>query len=90
MADGPPKVKAEEFIVPTRENFLRALKLDRPELAAVKAALDKGDVEAAGRTYIAYFRAREIHPPVAPNWSAMKRNPDYNTSRADSCLAGLF
>ncbi len=88
MADGPPKVKAEQFIVPTREDFLRALKLDTPELAAVKAALDRGDIEAAGKAYIAYFRAREIHPPVAPNWSAMKRNPDYNTSRAASCLAG--
>ncbi len=82
----PPK--AEDFILPTREEFLRKLKLEKPELAAVKAALDKGDVEAAGKAYIAYFRTKEISGPMLTDWSVIRRNPDYNTSRADSFLAG--
>ena len=86
IGQGPPQ--AEGFIVPTREDFLRGLKLEKPELAAVKAALDNGDVEAAGKAYTGYFRTREIRPPVAPNWPALGRNREYNTSGADAYLAG--
>ncbi len=81
-------VKAEDFIFPDREAFLRQLKLESPKLAAVKAALDKGDVEAAGKAYIAYFRARDISSTMLTDWSAVARDPRYNTSRADSLLAG--
>ncbi len=86
IGQGPPQ--AEDFIVPDTATLLSDLKLEKPELATVKAALDKGDVEAAAKAYIAYFRTREIEPPVAPNWSAMERNPEYNTSGADAYLAG--
>jgi len=85
-AQGPPQ--ADAFIVPTREAFLRGLKLEQPELAAVKAALDQGDVEAAAQAYLAYFRTRALEPPVAPDWSTLERNPEYNTSLADALLAG--
>jgi len=86
MSEGPPQ--ADDFILADRAALLHGLKLEQPELAAVKAALDKGDVEAAGKAYIAYFRTREIEPPRAPNWSLLERNPQYNTSGADAYLAG--
>ena len=88
LAGGPPKVKAEEFIVPTREDFLRGLKLEQPELAAVKAALDKGDVEAAGKAYIAHFRTRDISFALFTQWATMTPKPECDTKYADNCLAG--
>ena len=75
--------KAEQFIVPTRGAFLRGLKLDSPELPAVKAALDNGDIEAAGKAYIAYFRTKEIASLLVIDWAGRKRNPDCDTSVAD-------
>ncbi len=88
MAGGPPKVKAEEFIVPTREDFLRKLKLEQPELAAVKAALDKGDIEAAGKAYVAHFRTTDIAFALFEPWETMTPKPEYDTKFADNCLAG--
>jgi len=85
---GQPKVNAEEFIVPTREDFLRGLKLEQPELAAVKAALDRGDVAAAGKAYIAHFRARDISLALFKPWDTLTPNPEYDTIFADNCLAG--
>ena len=85
---GQPKVNAEEFIVPTREDFLRGLKLEQPELAAVKAALDRGDVAAAGKAYIAHFRARDISLALFKPWDTLTPNPEYDTKFADNCLAG--
>ena len=73
-----------------REAFLRLLDLERPELAAVKEALDAGNVEAAGAAYVEHFRTLEIDPVLVPDWRGRRRNPDADTSRADGLLAGDF
>ncbi len=84
----PPKANAEEFIVPTREDFLRGLNLEKPELAAVKAALDNGDVEAAGEAYIAHFRAMSISSPLVTDWDAIERDPEYSRKSAERIVGG--
>ena len=81
-------ISAEEFVLPDREAFLRGLDLTRPELTAVNAALERGDVEAAGRACAAHFRARPFASPLLTDWSALTRNPDFEASRADGLLAG--
>lgn len=78
------------LIVSDREAFLHLLDLDRPELAAVKDALDAGDVEAAGAAYMERFREMEIAPALFTQWREKARNPEVNTSRADGLLAGDF
>ncbi|MFO7946073.1 MAG: alginate lyase family protein [Armatimonadota bacterium] len=88
LADGPPKVAEEDFIVPTREDFLRRLKLQKPELAPVKAALDRGDVEAATNAYIAHFRQSDISFSLFEPWDTLTRDPEYDTGFADDCLDG--
>lgn len=88
MTGGPPKVKAEEFIVPTREALLRKLKLEKPELAAVKAALGKGDIEAAGKAYLAHFRTQDISFALFEPWQTRTPDPKCDTKFADNCLAG--
>lgn len=75
-------------MLPDCQAFLRGLDLTRPELAAVKAALERGDVEAAGRAYVARFRARPFPSPLLTDWDALARNPNFDTSRADGLLAG--
>ncbi len=86
IGQGPPQ--AEDFIVADTEALLSGLKLEKVELAAVKAALDKGDVDGAANAYIAYFRTKEMSSPVLKDWSAMKRNPKYNRAGVDRYLAG--
>ncbi len=78
------------FIVPDREAFLRLLDLEEPELAPVKTALDAGDLAAAEAAYVAYFRTKDLPSPLLTDWSAITRNPQYNTSRADGLLEGHF
>lgn len=82
--------KAEDFVVADRMAFLKCLDLTMPELARVKAALDRNDVAAAAAAYIAHFRAREIPSPLLIDWAEITRNPGYNTSRADGLMAGHF
>ena len=82
--------RAEDFIVPTRKAFLNCLDLNRPELAPIRAALERDDVDAAAAAYIAHFRTKGISSPLLKNWAAMSRNPKYRTSRADDLLAGHF
>jgi hypothetical protein len=88
--EGQPKVKAEEFIVPTREDFLRGLKLEQPELAAVKAALDRGDIDKATVAYISYFRTKAITSPLITDWSAVERDAGYKNQRAEDFLKGFI
>jgi len=65
---------AERFIVAGREAFMNALKLDRPELAEVKANLERGDVAAAERAYIKYFRSKPIpKSPALIDWDSVQR-----------------
>lgn len=76
-----------DFIVP-RASFVRLLDLDKPELAAVKAALDKDDVAGAETAYVAYFRARTLETPLLTNWSAVAQVPNWRRDYADRTLAG--
>lgn len=81
--------RAERFVLPDRETFLRRLELSRPDLGPVRAALGRGDVEGAGRAYAAHFRRRRFDlPAAAPDWSAKKPDPRADTARADRILAG--
>jgi len=73
-----------------REAFLRLLDLERPELAAVREALDAGDIQAAGAAYVEHFRTLDIDPVLVPDWRKRTRNPNADTSRADGLLAGDF
>jgi hypothetical protein len=77
------------FLVP-REQFLRQLDLARPELAAVKQALDANDVAGAERAFIAYWRTRPLQSPFLTDWDAITRNPAYKNSRSEAALAGHF
>ena len=84
----PPKVEAEELIVATREASLRKLELDEPELAAVKAALGKRDIETAGKAYLAHLRPRAISFALFDPWETRTPDPKCDTKFADNCLAG--
>ena len=54
-----------------------------PELAAVKAEVDAGDIAGAKAALLAHFRARkDARRPV--------RDPDYDTTLADNILEGRF
>lgn len=72
----------------SREAFLNGLDLDRPELAAVKAALQEGDADAAAAAYVAHFRAKEVSSSLLTDWATIERKPKCNTSSADDLLAG--
>jgi len=78
------------FVAGGREAFLRRLDLDRPELAAVRAALDAGDVDAAGAAWIEHFQAMPIDTALLTDWAGRARAADYDTARADDLLAGRF
>ena len=88
MATSNARISAEEFVLPNREAFLRALDLSRPGLTAVKAAMDRGDLSAAGGAFVARFRARALDAPLLTDWSARVPNPQFETSHADGLLAG--
>ncbi|MEA3401123.1 MAG: heparinase II/III family protein, partial [Armatimonadota bacterium] len=90
---GRGHAQAEEpdwFSVPDREAFLRLLDLDRPELAAVREALEAGDAAAAGAAYVQHFRTMQINSSLIRDWGDMARDPDFDTSRADALLEGHF
>jgi hypothetical protein len=75
------------FIVP-REQFLRRLDLTRPELAAVKKALDANDLPKAEHEFVTYWRKRPIQSPLLTSWDALARKADYKDATADAFLAG--
>ncbi len=80
---------AEQFIVAGREAFMNALKLDKPELAEVKANLEKGDVAAAERAYIKYFRSKPLpKSPALIDWESVQRDAGYNPSGVEAFMAG--
>lgn len=81
---------AEEFVIPSRRAFLEALDLEQPELAAVKAALDAGNVEAATAAFAAHFRQREYDSPLLRDWGQTPRDPSYRSQTADDCLGGIL
>ncbi len=77
------------FLVP-REDFLRRLDLAKPELAAVKQALEANDVPRAERAFIAYWRTRPLQSPFLTDWEAIARKADYRNGTAEAALAGHF
>ena len=86
--DAATPAKAEDFIVTNRRAFLEGLDLSKAQLAPVKAALDRGDVEAAGAAFIAYFRTKDISSPLLSHWGRVKRSPSAKAAAADRYLAG--
>lgn len=60
-----PKTESKssvDFIIPDRATFLRCLDLARPELSAVKQALDRGDVAGASDGFARHFRYMKEWP----------------------------
>lgn len=88
VPSAPPRPTAEAFVIPDRAEFLRSLDLSRPELRPVREALDRGDVDAAGRAYIAHFRTRDMKSPLLTDWPATPRKADFHNAIADDCLRG--
>lgn len=84
-ADEPPR---DAYVIPDTGALLRLLDLARPELAPVKAALDRGDVPAAAGAYMAHFRRKSISSPLLTDWRTQVRDPGYDVSRAEAFLAG--
>ena len=54
----------DRYVIPDPAAFLKLLDLARPDLADVKAALDRNDVAAAGQVYTAHFRQKQIASPL--------------------------
>lgn len=73
--DGVINVKAEDFIIRGRQAFLEALDFSRPELGPVREALDRSDIEAAGRAFMRHFRGRDMSSPLLPDWPRTPREP---------------
>jgi Heparinase II/III-like protein/Heparinase II/III N-terminus len=84
-ADDPAR---DAYVIADTAALLRLLDFARPELAPVKAALDRGDIAAAGKAYIAHFRRRPIRSPLLTDWRTQRRDPAHDVSRADAFLAG--
>lgn len=84
-AEAPPR---DKYVIPDTEALLRLLDFQRPELAPVKAALDRGDVAGAGRAYAAYFRQKPVASPLLTDWRTTSRNPAATFAAADKTLAG--
>lgn len=78
---------SRDFIVP-RADFIRRLDLTKPELGAVKTALDAGDVTGAEKAYVTYFRTRRFDTPLLTDWSAVAQTPNWRRDTADRTLAG--
>jgi hypothetical protein len=89
-------IRAEDFITPGTDAFVRALKLDKPELSAVRSAVASGEINKAITAYIAHFRTKEMSSPVLANnalfrnISGAPRNPKFNHASSDQYLAGHF
>jgi hypothetical protein len=77
------------FVVP-RDRLLHKLDLQRPELAAVKQALEANDRRRAEREFIAYWRKRPLRSFFLTDWDSAKRDPAHKPSVADAALGGHF
>lgn len=74
----------------TDEEFYDQLDLDRPDLAAVKAAVQQKDYKAAGHALAEHIRHRET-PKWFINWRDRPvPNPRYGTGPADKLMAHEF
>lgn len=61
----------EPFTQPTDQEVFQTLDLERPDLRAVKAALDKSDLAGAKAALVAHFRTRQrpLPPELSPDGS---------------------
>ena len=84
----PGEPHAEGFVLADRETFLRELDFDLPGLEAVRAALDGGSPEKAGRAYAAWFRKRKFASPLLIDWGDRSPDPGADTASADALLEG--
>ncbi len=87
-AAGAAEPARDAYVISDTAALLKLLDFSRPELAPVKAALDRGDVAAAGKAYVTYFRGKQISSPLLTDWRALPRNPAYGRTRPDAFLAG--
>lgn len=73
------------------EDFYDQLDLTRPDLAEVKAAVDKGDYAAAGHALAEHLRKRE-KPLWFTDWRGRPKAPvaKFSTASADKALAHQF
>ena len=81
-------IKAEAFIIPNLEALLKGLKLERPELAQVRLALECGDVAAAEKACVDRFRSRAIDSPLLEDRPARLQDAEDDVSKADRYLNG--
>lgn len=72
----------------TDEQFFAALDLDRPDLAAVKAAVGKGDYATARREFASHIRSRRSPRWLQMWWERPAPDPQYKTAGADKIVAG--
>ena len=86
--DNPRPAAAGEFLIKDRQTLLRLLDMGRPELAKVREELDAGNVEAAGRAFINWFRTRDMTTPLLRDWSKVPQDPHYSNQIAQDCLRG--
>jgi Heparinase II/III-like protein/Heparinase II/III N-terminus len=77
------------FVVP-RDQFLLKLDLQKPELSAVKQALEANDRPKAEREFIAFWRQRPLQSFFLTDWDTARRDQGYKTEAADAELAGRF
>jgi hypothetical protein len=75
----------------TDEEFYAGLDLQRPELAAVRVAVEKKDWTSAGQALVAHIRQRET-PRWFRDWRERPKTPvaKPNTANADKLLAREF
>lgn len=90
IAMSTASAQADDSLLVPREHFLRRLDLAKPELAAVKMALDAKDVPQAEREFIAYWRKRPIESYFLTDWATRPRDPQYRNSTTEAALAGHF
>ena len=76
----------DEDIVVSLVDVLRDLRTSGPASVAVAAALDRRDIRAAGRAYIAWFRTRPMDPDLFVDWDRRRREPEYDVSQDDGLL----
>jgi len=85
-APAPPPVTGPRI---TDEQFFGLVDVSRPELAEVKAAIDRSDWSAAKHGLAEYFRTRQ-----SPRWGldprAIGREPGFRSAGADDALKHRF
>ncbi len=74
----------------TDEEFYAALDLQKPELAAVKAAAAQRDYAAAAKALADYLKKRRAPKWLVNYWERPAPNPKYSTAAADKLLRHEF